>query len=647
MILMQTAYCLDYSLPLKNAIEYIERYNRVFVKNVLFLTSNSFTAEEAKFYNMLQTVSNSHGLTLTLTPHMIKSRNINDTIHLVKRSNVQSVAVINDFYPSQMVSKSSYKLYLRLTRDMIWLVILSGVNKTEADVRKFILDSTIPLGYNFSKLLINAKIYVVADANGIVRLFELYQICKDGHIIVEELAQLSGHEKNHLSVNFIWERRSNLFQCPFRVGYFEMGHLLRNQSSNNGPSSMAMKTQRPNKRQTLTANGITMHGPITQHWALLKSILNFSIEWVYVTDKRYGSFDDTTNDWNGIVGMIKRGEIDTSIMDLSITAERNPVLRYASPFIPYKTKLFMKKPEYVTSWNTYVDVFHTTYWCMMAAAFIICFIYLFLLNLYGINLVRHSTKPSMIFSIIGKSLSTTSRAFGVLDVDHLNHDGNRNTFIASRILTLTICLCGMLNFYVYNAGLISTLMVRQYDIPIRQIEDILKKPQYKLLVSGGDATESFLKNSNNVNHRKIWEKTDKENGIVKNIGEGEKKILEDHYNVLFAESPTFEMSFDSYPCEIVAAKISYFNHYAAYAFNKDSPYVEMFSHQVNRIIEKGIETEKFDPQKKATMKCENEDENYFISCSYSAVVSVFYLFGTGCVIALGHLGIEYVATKMR
>ena len=72
----------------------------------------------------------------------------------------------------------------------------------------------------------------------------------------------------------------------------------------------------------------------------------------------------------------------------------------------------------------------------------------------------------------------------------------------------------MINYQVYNAGLISSLMVQRYELPINQLDDILTQPGYKLLVTGGAFHESFLKHSNFEKYRAIWTKTYEEKGVL-------------------------------------------------------------------------------------------------------------------------------------
>jgi len=43
-------------------------------------------------------------------------------------------------------------------------------------------------------------------------------------------------------------------------------------------------------------------------------------------DSRYGDSINGTKNWNGIIGMLQRNEVDFSLMDLSVVLERAEVV---------------------------------------------------------------------------------------------------------------------------------------------------------------------------------------------------------------------------------------------------------------------------------------------------------------------------------
>ena len=103
----------------------------------------------------------------------------------------------------------------------------------------------------------------------------------------------------------------------------------------------------------------------------LKDRLNFSIQFIPVEDQRFGGFSEKLNDWDGIVGMTKRNEIDTSPMHLSITPERSTAIVYSTPVIQLRSYLFLQKPRPSFNWHTFSSVFDTAYWLAIVASILI------------------------------------------------------------------------------------------------------------------------------------------------------------------------------------------------------------------------------------------------------------------------------------
>lgn len=65
--------------------------------------------------------------------------------------------------------------------------------------------------------------------------------------------------------------------------------------------------------------------------------------------------------------------------------------------------------------------------------------------------------------------------------------------ISTRFLLLSVLLCGALCFWSYNAGLVSQLSVEIVSNPIESLEDVLDKPEYKLIVEDGTAYLDYFR----------------------------------------------------------------------------------------------------------------------------------------------------------
>ena len=69
----------------------------------------------------------------------------------------------------------------------------------------------------------------------------------------------------------------------------------------------------------------TFDGLLFNIFSVVQSKLNFSYTMVPSIDVNYGNLNESTGNWNGIIGMLQRKEVDLTIMDITILQERSKV----------------------------------------------------------------------------------------------------------------------------------------------------------------------------------------------------------------------------------------------------------------------------------------------------------------------------------
>ena len=622
------------------AITYIETYVRSVIGSIVYLTdTEDSTKMENTFYENVLRFSRSSRTFVIITPGMTEIMNFTKIVHPFQSTDSSTIVIFHDIMHVQNIFSGSD---IKNVRNIKWLSVLSLYCTDQLDVRKALMDSASVIQNYFSSIQINAQLYALVKVGKNHRIYEIYQVCQKTDYIIDEIAQLPMDDNVECTNSqFIWNNRANLKGCLLRVGYFNYGSILTNKSSQAFPLlTLEANHGKQSPRQQLNLDGITLHGPHAQFFAILQENLNFSVKWVYVADEKFGSLDQKNNDWNGIVGMVQKNQIDTSILDLAITKERSSFVSFTTPFRSYRIKLFMKKPQSLRSWDTFLKVLKLNYWFAMSSSFICCVICIFLSNLRHQDVDILNIRKWTNLSIFGKSIVSTARAFVCMDVNTTSNISTTPTRSA-RLLILTVCIFGMINYQVYNAGLISSLMVQRYELPINQLDDILTQPGYKLLVTGGAFHESFLKHSNFEKYRAIWTKTYEEKGVLPSDDVGERQIINDEKYILLAMSPDFEMMFDTFPCKVVSSKITYGEFPGGYIFSKESNLLNVFNHHVQKITEKGLETERFDGQKYSIIECGDINDGFFITLSYNEVISAFYLLALGCFVASMNMIMEY------
>ena len=124
-------------------------------------------------------------------------------------------------------------------------------------------------------------------------------------------------------------------------------------------------------------------------------------------------------------------------------------------------------------------------------------------------------------------------------------------------------------------------------------------------------------------------------------------LLSDEYNVFYWVYPDFPMEHDSYPCNVVAAKKEALLDFGVYPLSKESEYINLINYHLTHIQEKGWETEYFDHQEENSKTCDGEGDSQFTVVKYEGVITVFVVFGIGCIAAGINLLLEAVYKRLK
>ena len=123
-------------------------------------------------------------------------------------------------------------------------------------------------------------------------------------------------------------------------------------------------------------------------------------------------------------------------------------------------------------------------------------------------------------------------------------------------------------------------MNQNYQIPIKDFKDILSNPSYKLMVVKGSAGETFLKDSTNSIHQRIWKKVLSDDSVISTLENYDRELLKDKFKVLYWVYPEIPMMFESYPCSITASKSGNLVQFGIYPFHKESQFAQLFNYHL-------------------------------------------------------------------
>ena len=475
--------------------------------------------------------------------------------------------------------------------DNSWLLVLDSndVGPNDAKLRLGNLELTNQLSFN-------SQIYLLKGSSNVSELFEVYPSCSTQIPMLRKLIAFSTKRFHFFNGQFIWARRKDLRGCKIRMAYAAEGLFYQ-------------KYEKP-------------------YFKMLESHLNFSVNYLVDKGKSYGVFDPDTGKWSGVVGMLQRKEADISLNWMAITSPRANVMSYSIPIVTVNNKLFMKKPGSAPSWGTFVYVFSPWYWLSLISTSAIFLICIYCVSYVGLEEYHRRPFLSMVVHILKYAIIATFRAMALSDVDiEINRQNeNRKSW---RLMTLVICIFGMVNCLIYNGGLTAFLITQKFDTPIQELNDFHLNQEYQLLVRQGGSNEQYFRESPTLNW--LWKKVTKDGTLVPNPDIAEKLIKRDSKKIFFWYFEVFRGIYESFPCEVVTTQYSYNKENWGFTFNNESEYVKLFNYYILRGKDGGMGP-LFPNNPNA--ECKTPEEDIFRPLFFGDVFSAFIMGGIGCFVAI-------------
>ncbi len=215
---------------------------------------------------------------------------------------------------------------------------------------------------------------------------------------------------------------------------------------------------------------------------------------------------------------------------------------------------------------------------------------------------------------------------GALSVSETAHK------LSTRSLFLTVCLFGAMIYWSFNAILVSLLTVDLFVLPVNDFEELLQKPNYKLVLIQGDAFAQFFSMANTPTIEDVYDEQIRGNAdafIMDNKKAGEM-LIEDSELVYFGESGGAKRNMAGYPCQIGAASARYNENYVSFGFPKGSQFVSLFSAFILKLKQGGEVEKLIDKYLGASGKeASCGDGGSYTTLGYQNIFSAFVLLAVG------------------
>ena len=190
----------------------------------------------------------------------------------------------------------------------------------------------------------------------------------------------------------------------------------------------------------------------------------------FVKDKKFGSLDKATGQWNGMVGEVVRGEADTALYSLTITGSRSEIVDFTHPFIAAGSGIIVSTQ--VNTFYPYINYsflrpFSSTLWIITLAIFAGCVVILWTAEGWNHRRV-YGIRPRAGQSV-GRLLESMSYSWGVL-VQKVLQEGGPLTF-GGRVVTAVFGFYMIILLSTYTANLAAIKVSEEMQTEISGIYD--------------------------------------------------------------------------------------------------------------------------------------------------------------------------------
>ncbi|XP_050390554.1 ionotropic receptor 25a [Patella vulgata] len=256
-----------------------------------------------------------------------------------------------------------------------------------------------------------------------------------------------------------------------------------------------------------TENGTIYRGYTVDVFNEIASRLDLTYTMYEVPDKQYGR-KNPDGTWSGLVGEILKGSADMVVAPVSVTADREAVLDFTSPYYDFAgIQIMMKKPDDETSFMTFTFVFSSTLWLCWFAVLLITGGCIYIFERSSPYSPRNT--PGGYYTIIDKK----EKYFGVVDsywyvaasLSLYGPEFTPRTF-STRLLISGFWLFCTIIMANYIANLAAVLTTSRLTVPIDSLDDLAKQTRIKYSLKRGTVIQDYFERMANIerNFYDLW-----------------------------------------------------------------------------------------------------------------------------------------------
>ncbi|CAL4124820.1 unnamed protein product, partial [Meganyctiphanes norvegica] len=271
---------------------------------------------------------------------------------------------------------------------------------------------------------------------------------------------------------------------------------------------------------------------------LLKIIsdkVGFDYEFDIVTDGRYGNYNMTTGQWDGLVGSVVKKKADLAVGSMTINYARESVIDFTKPFMNLGISILFKIPtSQPTRLFSFMNPLAVEIWLYVLAAFILVSFTMFVMARFS-PYEWNNPHPCNDNSDVVENQFSLNNSFWFITGTLLRQGSGLNPKAAStRIVGGIWWFFTLIIISSYTANLAAFLTVERMITPIESAEDLADQADIEYGTLEGGSTMAFFRDSKIETYQKMWRymESKRPSVFVPHIEHGVKKVLEGNYAFL-------------------------------------------------------------------------------------------------------------------
>ena len=404
--------------------------------------------------------------------------------------------------------------------------------------------------------------------------------------------------------------------------------------------------------------------------------LSFTYEYIPPADLKFGAMNETTKEWNGMIGDLLADKTDIIAIDLSTNSARKSVIDYSFPFMDAGIKAVVKGESGTGNKFFFLSPFDPLVWSMVLLTYfilvgLICCLGKFSpYGKYGAKLhavitcsctectTRRDEMKKKQCSM--QSTNTYECLIEKVEEDDRSEDvsfynslwlmstglvgqtiGALPHCISGRFLLMTWWTFMLIVTSMYTANLTASLTLSNLGISLKTVLDLLAQDTYQWGVIGSRHPETLLKTHMDSSYSRLVHEGVKLQGLndaVETVRQG--------YFVFIDESPVLAYNLRG-DCDIFSVGEEFQSFEYAFGLPKNSPYEALIDTYLLKFREEGFIDTLWEKWAAGATVCSASGIGEKVTLDLDTVAGVFYLLCLGVTISFALFLVEFVYVSVK